>query len=103
MTTSLVWFRGKDLRLADHAPLHDALSAGPALTVFVVDPFFFNAQRAGELPHRMQFMLASLTALRRDIAARGGALICVHGRSTDIIPQLAQAWSVDRVVAYRWT
>ena len=103
MTTSLVWFRGKDLRLSDHAPLSSSLSTGPVITVFVVDPYFFEPSRAQNLRHRMQFLLESLEELRHGISRLGGHLICIRGRSVEVIPRLARQFAVDRVVGYRWS
>ena len=57
---TLVWFRGKDLRVHDHAPLADAAGAGDVIPLFVLDPYFFAPARARRLPHRMQFLLESL-------------------------------------------
>ena len=53
---TLLWFRGKDLRLGDHAALHAARNA-ELIPVFVLDDFFFDRTRARELPHRMQFLI----------------------------------------------
>lgn len=92
---TLVWFRGKDLRLCDHAPLRDALEKGEALPVFVLDPYFFAPERARQLPHRMQYLLDALDELKDKVAV-------VSGRSVDVIPRLAREWKVDRVVAHRW-
>lgn len=100
---TLVWFRGKDLRLADHAPLIDALRGAELVLVFVVDPVFFAPERARNLPNRMQFLVASLTELAAAIAERGSKLVCVRGKSIDVVPQLAEALQVDRVVAHRWS
>jgi deoxyribodipyrimidine photo-lyase len=99
---TIVWFRGKDLRLADHAPLHRALAAGEVLPLFVLDPFFFAPQRAAALPHRMQFLLDSLAELATAIAARGSRLLLAAGRSVELVPRLADAWRADRVLAQRW-
>lgn len=100
---SLVWFRGKDLRLADHQGLHSALERGRVTLLFVVDPYFFAPERARELPHRMQFLVESLTALAHNIESRGGRLFFVGGKSTDVVPKVAQLLGVTRVVAHRWT
>lgn len=99
---TLVWFRGKDLRISDHAPLHAALQDDEVILLFVVDPYFFKPQRAAELPHRMQFLVESLASLSKNIAHLGSRLFCVPGKSTEIVPELAQRWRVDRVVAQRW-
>ena len=103
MSRSLVWFRGKDLRVADHAPLAEAAASGGVLPLFVLDPVFFAPERARELPHRMQFLLDSLRALEADLARLGSRLLVVPGRSVEMVPRLAAQWRVDRVLAHRWT
>jgi deoxyribodipyrimidine photo-lyase len=99
---TLVWFRGKDLRLGDHPPLAGAFRDGETIPLFVLDPFFFSPERARELPHRMQFLLESLAELSQTIRSLGSRLVLVRGRSVDVIPRLAASWRVDRVVAHRW-
>ena len=103
MKRTLVWFRGKDLRLADHQPLTAALAEGQPIPLFVLDPFFFAPARARELPHRIQFLLESLRELSSRIEALGSRLVVVAGRSTDVVPALARSLSVDHVVAQRWS
>lgn len=100
---TMVWFRGKDLRLADHAPICDAIAAGEVIPIFVIDPYFFAPERAREHPHRIQFLLESLASLAREIEARGSELVLVEGRSVELIPALAEKLRVERIVAHRWT
>lgn len=104
---TLVWFRGKDLRVSDHAPLTSALATsereGDVVLLFVLDPYFFEKSRAKELPHRMQFLLESLRALEKNLASLGGRLLVVEGKSTDVVPELARTLDVKRVVAQAWT
>ncbi len=99
---SIVWFRGKDLRVADHGPLAEAAASGEVIPLFVLDPFFFAPERARELPHRMQFLLESLTALEANLAHLGSRLLVVSGRSVEVVPRLAMLWKVDRLLAHRW-
>ena len=99
---TLVWFRGKDLRVSDHGPLQAAVKDGEVIPVFVIDPYFFSPERAQELPHRMQFLLESLRSLAANLEHKGTRLICVEGKSTKVIPELAKELNVDRVVAHRW-
>lgn len=99
---SIVWFRGKDLRVADHAPLWEAAASGDVVPLFVLDPFFFAPERARQLPHRMQFLLASLRELEAGLAALGSRLLVVPGRSAEVVPRLARQWQADRVLAHRW-
>ena len=100
---TLVWFRGKDLRVTDHLPLLEAAANGEVIPLFVVDPYFFAPERAAELPHRMQFLTDSLAELSDRIAELGSRLVVVAGKSVDIVPKIAHALKVDRVVGYRWT
>src|SRR5688500_6486249 len=100
---TLVWFRGKDLLVADHPPLREAAAAGDVIPLFVLDPYFFDPPRAQGLPHRIQFLLDSLRALAEALLARGLRLIVVEGRSTEAVPRLARQWQVGRVAAHRWT
>ncbi len=101
-TRTIVWFRGKDLRISDHAPLRAALAAGDVMPLFVLDPYFFAPARARELPHRMQFLLDSLSALEAALAERGSRLFVVAGKSVEVVPRLTREWRADRVVAQRW-
>jgi deoxyribodipyrimidine photo-lyase len=100
---TLVWFRGKDLRLADHEPLAAARAGGEVVPLFVLDPHFFAPDRAARLAPRMQFLLASLAELEASIAAAGSRLLVVPGRSVEVVPRLARELRCDRVVAHRWT
>jgi deoxyribodipyrimidine photo-lyase len=100
---TLVWFRGKELRVDDHAPLRAAVDGGELVCAFVVDPYFFAPARARELPHRMQFLLESIAALAGELERRGSRLLLVRGKSVDVVPRLVRRWRVDRVVAQRWT
>ncbi len=101
-TRTIVWFRGKDLRISDHAPLREALAGGEVIPLFVLDPYFFAPARARELPHRMQFLLESLSALEVALAERGSHLLVVAGKSVEVVPRLVSEWKADRVVAQRW-
>jgi deoxyribodipyrimidine photo-lyase len=99
---SIVWFRGKDLRVADHRPLVEAAAAGEVIPLFVLDPFFFAPDRARNLPHRLQFLLGSLSALEANLAHLGSRLLVVPGRSVEVVPRLATQWKADQVLAHRW-
>lgn len=103
-TRTLVWFRGKDLRISDHEPLAAALEGEELpIPVFVLDPYFFAPARAQAMPHRIQFLLESLGALQKNLAAKGSELLLVEGRSVDVIPRLVASLRANRVVAHRWT
>lgn len=99
---SLVWYRGKDLRVADHAPLRLAARDGEVIPVFVLDDDFFAPSRAQRTPFRMQFLLDSIASLAANLEHLGSRLITVTGRSVQRIPELAAKWRVDRVLAQSW-
>src|SRR5690242_21059843 len=102
MARSLVWFRGKDLRISDHAPLTSALELGDVIPLFVLDPYFFAPERAQRLPHRMQFLLESIEALGKNLAELGSRLVLATGKSVEVVPELARRLGVTRVVAQHW-
>lgn len=99
---TLVWYRGKDLRVADHAPLRVAAADGDVIPVFVLDEHFFAPAAARRTPFRIQFLLDSLASLAANLEHLGSRLILVSGRSVERIPELAAKWNVDRVVAQSW-
>ena len=102
MARTLVWFRGKDLRVADHAPLTAAIADGEVVPLFVLDPYFFAPERARKIPNRIQFLLDSLVVLAASIEKLGSRLLVVKGKSIEVVPELARKLRVDRVVAQRW-
>ena len=99
---TLVWFRGKDLRIADHVPLREAALIGEVVPVFVLDPFFFAKEQAQKIPHRMQFLLDSLKQLAASLEKCGSRLVVVEGRSVEVIPRLVDRFKANRVAAYGW-
>lgn len=100
---TIVWFRGRDLRISDHEPLRTAAAAGEVIPLFVLDAELAAPEEARRRPHRTQFLLESLRELQSNLVARGTALIVVAGNSLELVPRLAAAWRADRVVAHRST
>ena len=98
---TIVWFRDKDLRVSDHAPLRDAAGAGDVIPLFVLDPGVLAPAGAPERPHGLQFQLDSLQELEASLAQRGSRLVAVSGESVEVVFRLARRWKADRVVAYR--
>jgi deoxyribodipyrimidine photo-lyase len=99
---TIVWFRGKDVRLADHAPLRQAATGGDVIPLFVLDPYFFVPERAQQLPNRMQFLLDSIAELAAGLEKLGSRLVLIEGKSVDVVPELVRTWRADRVLAHRW-
>ena len=98
---TIVWFRGKDLRVGDHEPLARAAAEGEVIPLFVLEPRFFGPGRARRAPHRIQFLLESLAGLQEGLSERGSGLVLLKGPSTSALPRVASRWKVDRVWAHR--
>jgi deoxyribodipyrimidine photo-lyase len=93
VTRSIVWIRN-DLRLADNPALHAAVAAADeVVAVYILDQGVGAASR--------WWLHHSLTALGRDLAARGGALVLRRGDPREIIPALARAVGAASVHAGR--
>jgi deoxyribodipyrimidine photo-lyase len=83
-------------------PLVEAARGGAVVPVFVLDPYFFAPDRAKELPHRIQFLLESLVSLQKNLAELGSRLVVVQGKSTEVVPELAERLGAARVLAQGW-
>jgi deoxyribodipyrimidine photo-lyase len=81
MRTAVHWFRA-DLRLGDNTALHAACAEADAvIPVFIFDPAILRAPDTGA--PITGFMLETLRALERDVAAAHGRLVFRHGRVLD--------------------
>jgi deoxyribodipyrimidine photo-lyase len=97
---TVLWFRGKDLRLHDHAALHAAcLDSESVIPLFVLAPRYFGSHDSERPLHRLQFMLDGLVELAEDLQARGSRLCIVHGPAETVVPKLVAAAQAQRVLA----
>ncbi|MGR3274056.1 DASH family cryptochrome [Acaryochloris marina NIES-2412] len=96
----LIWFRN-DLRLHDHAPLHQAVRSNAE----VIPCYCFDPRQFGQTPFgfpktgsfRAQFLLESVADLRQSLQAKQSNLIIRQGHPEMVVPELAQALNVDAV------
>jgi len=96
--SALMWFR-RDLRCADNAALHAALkSARRVYCAFVYDTEILDALPS-RADRRVEFIWQSVAELGRELAARGGGLIALHGSARSAIPGLADTLGVHAVYA----
>jgi deoxyribodipyrimidine photo-lyase len=103
MPPLLLWFRN-DLRLHDHQPLTAALSRGPVIPVYCLDPRHFATTPLG-FPKtgawRAQFLLESLADLRQNLRQRGSDLLVYRGKPEEILPKLAEATGATAIYYHR--
>lgn len=93
---SLVWFR-RDLRDFDHAALYHALKASQQVyCVFVFDTEILDAL-TNKADRRVEFIWESIRELKLALQQRGGDLLVLHGKATDLIPILAKQLAIDAI------
>ncbi|RPJ45476.1 MAG: deoxyribodipyrimidine photo-lyase [Betaproteobacteria bacterium] len=96
--SALMWFR-RDLRCADNAALYAALkSARRVYCAFVYDTEILDALPS-RADRRVEFIWQSVAELGRELAARGGGLIALHGSARSAIPGFADTLGVHAVYA----
>jgi deoxyribodipyrimidine photo-lyase len=96
----LVWHR-QDLRVADHAPLAQAVAEDAELVaLYCFDDQEFGLTATGFAKtgaFRAQFLIESIVDLRQRYRALGGDLLVRRGRPTTIIPGLVAELEIDRL------
>lgn len=96
MTHSILWLR-RELRLHDHVPLSLALAAPhPVQPVFIFDTDIL-ARFDNPKDRRLSFIARTLMHIDAQLQKRGGGLLVLHGKPTDIIPKLARALKADAI------
>ena len=95
LTSSLVWLR-RDLRVFDHAALHQALLASDKVyCVFVYDTTILDSLPRRD--RRVDFIHASIAEVAAELAQLGGHLMVRHGDPAHEIPALAAELGVQTV------
>lgn len=93
------WFR-RDLRVGDNTALSEAARrAEEVVPVFVVEDAFRTGPDVGAA--RLAFLFRSLESLRQNLEAMKYPLIIRHGRSEDVLPQLAREMGAEAVFCNR--
>lgn len=98
--SELVWFK-RDLRIADHVPLTEALRHGPVLGVYLYEPSIMGADDFSF--RHLTFINQSLEVLREDFARRGGQLITQVGEAVEVFDALYRAGAFKRIWAHEET
>lgn len=101
MKTVLHWFR-RDLRVTDNTAFCEAFRrAKCVIPVFIFEDAFRTGPDVGAA--RLEFLLQSVEALRKNLAELGHTLIIRCGKSEEILPQLAYETGAESVFANKRT
>jgi deoxyribodipyrimidine photo-lyase len=102
--TILVWFRN-DLRIHDNEILLEATrKADKVLPVYCFDPYYFKNTLSGNPKtgnFRARFLIESVADLRKNLQSLGSELIIRVGNPAEILPQLAEQYSINEVYHHR--
>lgn len=94
----IVWFRD-DLRLADHPALCEASATGKKiLCVYILDEKSKGIRPLGGAAR--WWLHGALAALRRQLKAKGGALLTFEGEAPEIFDQLVRQTKADSVFCH---
>jgi deoxyribodipyrimidine photo-lyase len=96
----LLWFRN-DLRLHDHAPLHQALKQkAEVIPLYCFDPRHFEQTSFGFAKtgaYRAKFLIETVADLRHSLQKKGSDLVIRQGNPEVEIPELVKALKIDAV------
>jgi len=96
----LVWFK-RDVRVQDHAPLMQAVQAGPVLPLYIVEPELWM-QPDMSLRH-WHFLSECIDTLDQDLTRLGQPLIVRHGEAEDVFREIFNAHAVAAVWSHQET
>ena len=91
----------RDLRLHDHAALATALATALAAPDSVQPVFVFDTEILARFTNprdrRLVFLAETLCQLDTQLKARGGRMLVLHGKASEMIPKLAVALNAPAV------
>jgi deoxyribodipyrimidine photo-lyase len=94
-TPVIFWFR-RDLRLDDNIGLHEAIKTGqPVILLYIIDPYIRNSERFSHA--RMAFLLSAMQAVNQRLVAYNTQLLVRHGNPHAILPQLIEQSGADKL------
>ena len=94
MAVQLVWFK-KDLRLADHQPLHLASKQGPVLCVYVIEPEVIGTSEF-DSSHQV-FINQCLEEMHNKLLLLNSGLIVLQGNLPEAFEKLKQELPFEKI------
>lgn len=97
----VVWFK-RDLRVADHAPLHEALGVGGTVVGFyAIEPSLVQAEDYA--PRHWACVTETLTDLRHALAELRVPLLIAVGEAPELLDQLRSAVALEGLSLQLWS
>ena len=97
----MVWLK-RDLRLEDHAPLHEAFKGRlPVLLLYVFEPSLMQAPQYSE--RHWRFVYESLLEMQSDLQTKGKRLHILHGEVLEIFQLIQEKYSIHHIYAHEET
>ena len=96
----VVWFK-RDLRLADHEPLNQAICAGLVLPLYVVEPEYWTMKYTSG--RQWLFLKDSLLDLDKALCARGQPLWIAVGHAEEVLEKLRQRFGISQIFSHEET
>ena len=98
---NILWFK-RDLRLADHAPLHAAMQEGlPVLPLYIIEPEYWQQKTASS--RHWSFIHDSLSALDHEWRKLGQALVYRQGGAVEVFKSFTEHYQIAGVFAHEET
>lgn len=97
---NVLWLK-KDLRVEDHEPLAKALSNGPTLALFVIEPQWLRSPEFSE--RHLSFALESLEDLKGPLFQRGVPLLIRVGEVIEILSSLNKKYGIRAIYSHEET
>lgn len=96
---NIVWLK-RDLRLQDHAPLHEAEAKGiPYLILFLYEPEFIVAEDCSE--RHLQFQHASIAQMNANLKTLNQQVHCLYANALDAFKFFIEEFQVQHVFSHR--
>lgn len=100
MSNKIIWFRN-DLRTNDHEALHQCSNQKqPVIGIYCFDAKLFQKHRLGFANagnQRLNFLLASLSYLKKEMQNLGSDLLIYQEAAHEVIPRVCNALQIEEI------
>jgi deoxyribodipyrimidine photo-lyase len=97
---NIVWFK-RDLRIFDHEPLVHAISEGPVLPLYILEPELWKQPDASA--RHYHFLIESLNDLEDQLASIGLTLSIKVGDCLTVLSRLVKTHSISKIFSHQET